>query len=218
MVARKRTDWIVDLSSVFIHFFVAPVLQIYVAHTALNALVPGLKGSLPSSLWVSLVLYAVVDYSWYWNHRLSHSDTVFWSLHRAHHLPETIDVFATSRNPLITHFFRVYLWLVGLFVYLLDDPTLFLSIAACGSVIIFWGHTNFCLPADSIAEKTISAVFATPRQHLWHHSRWNPRCNFGSVLSLWDRIHGTLHQGDTLPESYGSTQSEPAWRQILWPF
>lgn len=218
MLARTRTDWVVDLASVVIHFFIAPALQVYVTYALLRSWAPGLRGVLPGTLGVSLLLYALVDYAWYWNHRLFHTDTVFWNLHRAHHKPQTVDVMATSRNPLITHFFRVYLWLVGFFVFLLADPTLFFEIAAVGSVVIFWGHTSFCLPAGSRIEWVVSRILTTPRQHLWHHSRGNLRCNFGSVLSVWDRMHGTLHESAELPAAYGDPTAETAWRQLIWPF
>ncbi len=218
LLARTNADWLVDLSSAFTHFFIAPLLQVTFTYGVFRYFFPELQGAVSGSLAISLGLYAIVDYAWYWNHRLFHGDPFFWKLHRAHHSPKVVDVLSTSRNPFITHFFRVYLWLVGLFVYLLADPGYFLWVSVFGSAIIFWGHTPFCLPADSQIEKMISRLLVTPRQHLWHHSRGNPNCNFGSVFSLWDRIHGTLFQSDGLPLAYGESVNLPILKQLLWPF
>jgi len=218
MLGRSGADWFVDLSSVFIHFAVAPALQIYVVYSLLHRFAPSLKGCLGSSPALAIFLYLAVDYAWYWNHRLFHSDTVFWKLHETHHAPEVVDVISTSRNPLITHFFRVYLWLAGFFAYLLADPSWFVGAAAAGSIFIFWSHTSFCLPPDSRLERVLSIVFVTPRQHLWHHARGDLRCNFGSVISVWDRIHGTFHVSDSLPPAYGSPDRPSLWKQVVWPF
>ena len=218
MFSRSFIDWIVDGSSVIIHFVIAPVLQVYAVYRLLDYFTPGLKGALHSSFWLSLGLYVVVDYTWYWNHRLFHEHPFFWKLHHSHHTPQAVDVLSTSRNPLITHFFRVYLWLFGFFAYCLDDPTPFFEIAGIGSALIFWGHTQFCFPAGSKIERTFSLIFVTPRQHLWHHGRGFPKLNYGSVFSLWDRVHGTLLLSDRLPDSYGDPVKLSAWKQIVWPF
>jgi sterol desaturase/sphingolipid hydroxylase (fatty acid hydroxylase superfamily) len=226
MVASERrrfteksvADWVTDLASVLMHFLVLPSLQVAVVYGLLNALVPHWKGTLPGTFSVSLLLYVLVDYSWYWNHRLFHARTPLWSLHKTHHSPEQVDVFVTPRNALVAHFLMVYFWFLGLSTFLLADSSWFLGFAAFGVVVNFWGHTNFYLPCESWANRLLRTVIVTPREHLWHHSRENPHCNFGTVLSFWDRLHGTEHCGAERPAAFGEPAQRTVWNQLIWPF
>ena len=67
-------------------------------------------------------------------------------------------------------------------------------------------------------ERLVSAVFITPHDHFWHHSADNPHCNFGTVFSMWDRLHGTYHSPERLPSAFGTRLDMPVWRQLLFPF
>jgi sterol desaturase/sphingolipid hydroxylase (fatty acid hydroxylase superfamily) len=218
MVEKSTADWVTDIASVLMHFLILPALQVAVVFKLLNTFLPAWKGALPSSFWLSLLLYVLLDYSWYWNHRLFHARTPLWNLHRTHHSPEQIDVFVTPRNALLSHFLMVYFWFIGLATYLLSDASLFLTFATFGVVINFWGHTNFFLPCESWLNRVLSTVIVTPREHLWHHSRENPRCNFGTVLSFWDRWHGTDYCGADRPAAFGDPSKRTVWNQLIWPF
>lgn len=218
MSAKLLADWITDIASVLMHFVILPALQVAIVLTLLNTIVPTWKGILPSSLGLSLLLYVLIDYSWYWNHRIFHAQTLLWNLHKTHHSAEQIDVFVTPRNALIAHFFMVYFWFIALVTYLLNDASLFLAFAAFGVVINFWGHTNFFLPCESLLNRVLSAVIVTPREHLWHHSRENPHCNFGTVFSVWDRLHHTNYCGSDRPAAFGDPSRRTVWNQLIWPF
>ena len=43
-------------------------------------------------------------------------------------------------------------------------------------------------------DRWLRLVIVTPRMHWLHHSRWQPETNsnYASVLSVWDRLFGTL--------------------------
>lgn len=218
MQSKNISDWITDLTSLAVHFFVIPGIQVIVVYGLLDYLVPQWKGILPSNFWIALGLNLLLDYAWYWNHRILHAQTPLWNLHKTHHAPESLDVFVTSRNALVTHFLMVYFWFIGGATYLLQDPTLFLGIAAIGSVINFWGHTSFALPCESTVNKILSAVIVTPREHHWHHSQENPNCNFATVFTFWDRMHKTMHCKSDLPAAYGEPSKKTVWNQLFWPF
>lgn len=218
MTEKSLSDWITDIASVLMHFLVLPILQGAIVYKLLDTLVPQWKGALPATPWLALLLYVAVDYAWYWNHRIFHWQTPLWSLHKTHHAPEQIDVFVTPRNALLSHFLMVYFWLIALCVYVLSDPSLFLLFAALGTVVNFWGHTNFFLPCESWPNRILSAVIVTPREHLWHHSQENPHCNFGTVISVWDRLHGTAYCGEERPKAFGEPAPRTVWNQLVWPF
>lgn len=216
--SKSTTDWVVDSISLFMHFFAIPALQVLIVGGLLSWLAPQWRGTLPSGIGISLLIYIIVDYGWYWNHRILHSNTPLWRLHRTHHAPTQIDLFVTSRNLLITHFLMIYFWAIGGVVYLLQDPTSFLVLASFGMVLNFWGHTSFTLPCNHIINRIVAAVFVTPREHLWHHSRERPHCNFGTVISIWDRLHGTFYCESETPKAYGETYKKTVWNQLFWPF
>lgn len=218
MTEKSAADWVTDIASILMHFFVLPALQVAIVYKLLNTFAPAWKGSLPSSLVVSLALYLLIDYAWYWNHRIFHAQTPLWNLHKTHHSPEQVDVFVTSRNALLAHFLMVYFWLIAAAVFLLSDATIFLAIATGGIVINFWSHTNFFLPCESLLNRMLIKVIVTPREHLWHHSRENPHCNFGTVFSFWDRWHGTDYCGSDRPAAFGEKSKRTVWNQLLWPF
>jgi sterol desaturase/sphingolipid hydroxylase (fatty acid hydroxylase superfamily) len=218
MLEKPLADWIVDLTSVLMHFLILPALQVAIVYKLLNTFLPTWKGMLPSSFWLSALLYVVIDYMWYWNHRIFHARTPLWSLHKTHHSAEQLDVFVTPRNSILSHFLMVYFWFLALAVYLLSDPTIFLAFATAGVVINFWGHTNFFLPCNAWYNRLLSAIIVTPREHLWHHSRENPHCNFGTVFSFWDRWHGTNHCGDERPTAFGEPGKRKVWTELVWPF
>lgn len=184
----------------------------------LDYFVPDLEGTLAPTVLTSVGLYLLVDYAWYWNHRLFHAETPLWNLHSTHHKPTHIDVFITARNAFVSHLAMVYLWLIGLATYLLSDMSLFLGMVAFGTIINFWGHTHLNFKSGSLANRLVSVFLVTPRDHTWHHSRENSRCNFGTVLNIWDRLHGTFYSPARSPDAFGDPTLSNAWRQLVWPF
>jgi len=65
-------------------------------------------------------------------------------------------------------------------------------------------HTKFRLSAK--ANEIISWVFITPNLHHVHHHYRLPHTdrNYGDILSIWDRLFKTFHQGLPLSETtYG---------------
>jgi sterol desaturase/sphingolipid hydroxylase (fatty acid hydroxylase superfamily) len=216
---KSFSDWIIDVASLLMHFLIVPALQVLIVIGLLNWLAPEWKGIVPSPFLASLFFYLLIDYGWYWNHRILHSRTKLWNLHRTHHAPTQIDVFVTSRNLLITHFLMIYFWAIGFAVYVLQDPSIFLVFASIGMVLNFWGHTSFSIPCNHLFNKIISSVIVTPREHLWHHSRENSQCNYGTVINIWDRLHGTFYCKSEHPKEYGDVSyKKTVWNQLFWPF
>lgn len=212
-------DWVVDVVSLLMHFSVLPALQVIIVFGLLKWSLPELENTIESGVFASVLVYLIIDYLWYWNHRIMHSRTWLWNLHRTHHAPEQVDIFTTARNLIITHFLMVYFWAIGAAVYFFNDPTYFLILAAFGMILNFWGHTSFSLPCSNPFNILFTSVFVTPREHLWHHSQKKPYCNFGTVISLWDRLHGTFYCESNHPETYGDiSYKKSIWNQLFWPF
>jgi sterol desaturase/sphingolipid hydroxylase (fatty acid hydroxylase superfamily) len=160
----------------------------------------------------------LIDYAWYWNHRLLHSRTMLWNFHMVHHAADHLDVLASARNSFWSPVLMVYMWSFSLILFLAKSPTNFLLIASFGLIINFRGHTNFNFKRDGVINKVISQVFITPLDHFWHHSTENSYCNFGTFFNFWDRIHGTFHSPDQLPKKLGFPINMKTWKQLFFPF
>lgn len=195
---RTRTDWWIDGFGLFSQGLFVPFLQIIFVSKLFSLLLPQFKGVLASSFYTGwgfafFLNFIVIDFLYYWNHRIFHSRSAWW-LHKVHHSSTNLDILATSRNSFWTIFFLVYLWLQGLMVYLLADSTAFLVAAAVSASLDLWRHSS--LKVSDKAYKILSLVLITPREHRWHHSRDVYNVNFGANLCIWDRIFGTYHSDE----------------------
>ena len=74
-------------------------------------------------------------------------------------------------------------------------------------------------------DKAISLLIVSPNMHKFHHHYQLPwtDCNYGNVLSIWDRIFGTYMYGDPKKIQYGldssdHTDDESILVQLAIPF
>ena len=215
--SRKASDWVIDLTSLAIHLWGLPLIQTLILLRMFEWIVPQYRGSVSVGPFVSLGLYVLLDYLWYWNHRLLHSYTWIWNLHAVHHSAKQVDVFTTARNSVWSHVFEIYIWFIAGMLYLARDPSWFVTIVILGSMSNFWTHTMLTFPRMSKAYRWASFILITPHEHLWHHSTSHSNTNFATVFSIWDRWHGTLHAPEELPELYGNEYIENPVLQLVLP-
>lgn len=216
-LSRLQEDWWIDIANLVIHLWGLPLLQSLVLLNLYDWATPAYRGSVSSGFATSLLLYVLLDYLWYWNHRLLHSYTWVWNLHAVHHSAKQVDVFTTARNSVWSHFAEVYVWYISIAAFVLRDPSWFIGFVIVGSMLNFWTHTRYSFSRESRLYRSLSLVFILPQEHLWHHSASHSNTNFGTVFSLWDRLHRTRYAPMQLPESYGSDYIPGAFRQLLLP-
>jgi sterol desaturase/sphingolipid hydroxylase (fatty acid hydroxylase superfamily) len=67
----------------------------------------------------------------------------------------------------------------------------------------YFTHANLRLPSP--LEQAVGYIFVTPRIHKFHHHDEAPwtDSNYGNMFSLWDRIFGTMVDGDVKSIAYG---------------
>src|SRR5262245_8018002 len=218
VLRRKPADWVLDGAGLLIQGIVVPASQAILIFGLLFALIPKAHGALNLSATSGFLLnFVVVDYLYYWNHRWLHCKTL-WPAHAVHHTPEQTDVFITSRNTLWTPLLVVYLWINGLFLFLLRDPSAFLFAASLTAGLDLWRHSSFSLRPGSAFHRALGCILITPHEHAWHHSRDRTDCNFGANLSLWDRLHGTYHSPASRAEKFGVPLALSLKRKLLFPF
>lgn len=209
--------WVLDLVGLMLQGVVIPILQVFVTVQLYQCLLPELHGvwHLPGYAAFGLNFIAV-DYLYYWNHRWLHT-VGLWPVHQVHHSVTEMDVLGTSRNTLWSSLLIVYLWVNGLFVYLLDAPGWYLGGMAITAALDLWRHSRFVVQSGWFY-RILSQWLMLPQDHHWHHAAGQPGCNFGANFRLWDRLHGTSCVRHDLPEKMGVDVELSLVKKLLLPF
>jgi sterol desaturase/sphingolipid hydroxylase (fatty acid hydroxylase superfamily) len=213
---KNLQDWIIDSSNLFVQGTLIPLIQIYVLYKVMEVVAPNHKGSIDIPLAASFLMnFILVDYLYYWNHRILHKKNLL-PIHIVHHTAKRMDVLATSRNTLWSSFFIVYLWINALIIYTLKDPTGYIFAATLTAVLDCWRHS---MVFNKKYQKTVSKYLGliTPIDHAWHHSL-KLNHNFGANLNLFDRLHGTYLYKDDYPETLGVQTKLNTFQKLFNPF
>jgi sterol desaturase/sphingolipid hydroxylase (fatty acid hydroxylase superfamily) len=148
------------------------------------------------------VLYLLVEFAYYWHHRLTHRVRWFWASHSVHHssnelmLASAVRLGWTGRLGGAIAFFTPLVWL-GF------PPQAVFGLVAAGLFWQFWLHADW-MPRLGPLEWVLN----TPTHHRVHHAS-NPEyldCNYGSSLIVFDRLFGTfVALRDDIEIRYGLT-------------
>jgi sterol desaturase/sphingolipid hydroxylase (fatty acid hydroxylase superfamily) len=156
----------------------------------------GLLGLLPglAAPWRVLLGVLLLDYTLWWWHWLNHRVRWLWRLHLVHHADPDLDAstglrFHAGEMVLSVGYRAAQVALLGVSAPALAayQALLFASVA--------FHHSNTRLPFG--LERVLVHVLVTPRMHGIHHSDYREETdsNYASLLSVWDRLHGTLRLG-----------------------
>lgn len=152
---------------------------------------------------VTLSLFVAYEFGYWLDHFLKHRVPFLWETHKPHHSAETLTPWTVWRvHPLDTLVFTNILSLTigaasGLITYALGREVPIFSIDGANIILVFFiyayvhlQHSQFWIPFTG----PLGRIFMSPAQHQIHHSidpRHHNR-NFGSCLSLFDWLFGTL--------------------------
>ena len=213
-------DWLLDLTGLLVQGVGVPLLQVLLVAVILRELLPDWSGrvALPGNAFVAgfLINVVVVDYLYYWNHRLLHT-RLLWPVHRVHHTLTAMDVLGTSRNTVWSSAFIVYLWVNGALIFFLEQPAGVVAGATLTAALDLWRHSASGPQPGSALHRALSPWLILPEDHAWHHADAEVFGNYGANLVIWDRLHGTLIQAPEPPRALGVARL-PLWRELLWPF
>jgi sterol desaturase/sphingolipid hydroxylase (fatty acid hydroxylase superfamily) len=167
---------------------------------------------MPIRFVLALVLLDGWMYVW---HRANHGIPLLWRFHRMHHIDRHVDVTTATRFHLGEH--------VGAQVLRLGLIPLFgleiWNLVVYDTLVI--AVTQFHHADISIGrwDRWLRLLIVTPYMHKVHHSDWRPETdsNFATVLSVWDRLAGTLRmRSDVKTLVFGLDEfREPLW-QSWW--
>ena len=172
-------------------------LVITVVFYALSKLIPW---HIPVNIWTTILCILLLDFLYYWGHRIEHNVRAFWSYHSVHHSSPIFNYTTALRVSFIDSFvawiFYIPLILMGFHPYIVIIAILFVL------TYQFWLHTQI-IGKLGWFEK----IFMTPSQHRVHHGSDEIYLdkNYGAILSIWDRIFRTFQEELHTP-NYGLTK------------
>lgn len=189
-----------QLSGLFLRIFAIGIFQFLFENFALFS---------REKTWVYWVaLFLLVDFTYYWAHRMSHEINLFWGGHVVHHQSEDYNLSVALRQSSLQ-----VIWTFGfsLPIAFLGFETLdFALISALNTLYQFWIHT------ETINKMGwFEFVFNTPSHHRVHHGR-NPKYidkNHAGTLIIWDKMFGTFQQEEERP-TYGITKPINSWNAV----
>ena len=149
----------------------------------------GLLSTISNPLEKAFISFLAMDLLLYGLHKASHRIDCLWMLHKVHHNDLYLNVTTAFRLHfleiiLITSMKAVLVMVLGI------EKTYLLANELVITLCIMFHHTNILV----FGEKLLGWVIITPYLHRVHHStlRNEHDHNYGAVLSLWDRLFGTL--------------------------
>ena len=138
-----------------------------------------------------VVTFLLLDLGEYFYHVIMHKVKRLWMFHLVHHSDKVVDVSTTLREHPGENIIRLSFTLL----WVLLSGAVFWALVLRQIIQVFttlFAHMNCRLPNK--IDSVLGAVFITPNLHQVHHHYQQPYTdsNYGDVLSIWDRLFGTL--------------------------
>ena len=155
-----------------------------------------------SVTWQIGLSFLAYDLSGYTIHRLSHHYGLLWRLHRVHHTDSDLDLSTYFRShPLET---ALIIGIKSALVIALGlHPVALVAHGMAKQLTMTLGHANI-RPRPRLSQ-IVSWLFVSPRFHANHHSanRLDTDSNYGEVLTIWDRLLGSIGKATGPVERFG---------------
>lgn len=146
----------------------------------------GLAGQPIWAQFVALALFSEITF--YFVHRLTHTNKFLWEFHRVHHSSAMLDSFSTSRFHLIDKAFFAAPY-VACIAYFGATPEGVFVFSVFQGFMSRYGHSNVNGPWFT------GYLITTPHFHRWHHAN-APEAqnkNFSRDFVFMDYLFGTVH-------------------------
>lgn len=177
------------------------------------------RGDYTGGWWIIADLL-ILDCVIYWWHRINHEIPFLWRFHQVHHMDEFLDTSSAVRfhfgEVLLSAVFRM----IFIYIFAIDLTSVILfEIAILVSALFH--HSNIRLPRRF--EKLLDSIIITPAVHWVHHhaKQADTDSNYGTVLSLWDRLfrsRSATVRFKEMPIGIEGVSERPLLRLIIAPF
>ena len=156
--------------------------------------------TIPTTFVSVVAAVILVDFIYYWEHRIQHQVALLWSLaHTVHHSSNQFNQATAYRlsyaDVFISPWFYLPLVIIGF------EPLVVIGAFVFNLTYQTWIHTEMIgkLPL-------LDPWLNTPSNHRVHHAvekKYHDK-NFGGILMIWDRLFGTYQEEQETP-TYGVT-------------
>jgi sterol desaturase/sphingolipid hydroxylase (fatty acid hydroxylase superfamily) len=159
---------------------------------------------------VSLVLFDFLQYAVHW---LIHKVPPFWHFHVIHHSQRQLNLLTASRSH-VGEYLIVQVFAIVPMLALQMTPFAIIGTSSAISWFNRLTHANLRWDFGPVGHFLVS-----PQYHRIHHSfeRRHHDRNYGQILTLWDRIFGTMYHEPTEYPATGVTGSGLAPSSSLNP-
>jgi sterol desaturase/sphingolipid hydroxylase (fatty acid hydroxylase superfamily) len=164
----------------------------------------GLLNYFSNPVWRAFLSFLMLDLLLYAWHKTSHSFDILWMIHRVHHNDPWLNISTAFRIHILELFIITALKAAYIVLLGLDKATVLINEAIITFFVMFH-HTNISFKGEHL----LGRVLIVPYLHHAHHSieRDEHDHNYGAVLSLWDRLFGTLAEFE--PAKIGIKEDSP---------
>jgi len=164
----------------------------------------GLLPKLGLPEWASfLISLALLDlFGQYGIHAALHRYKWLWKLHLVHHSDTEVDASTGTRHHPGDIMVRELLVMAVIAIFGIA-PYVYVIYRLITPVFAYMTHANVRMPES--LDRALSWIIVTPTMHKFHHHDVRPwtNCNYGNILSIWDRLFGTFSYGDASSVVYG---------------
>jgi sterol desaturase/sphingolipid hydroxylase (fatty acid hydroxylase superfamily) len=170
-----------------------------------------------------LVVFLLLDLTFYYWHRLNHRWPALWRFHNVHHCDPDLGVATSFRfhfgEVALSSIFRVaQVSVIG------ASLPAYAAYEAAFQLNTLFHHSNVRLPIR--LERWLNRFLVTPRMHGIHHSqvREETDSNFSVVFPWWDRLHRTLRLNVAQTRivigvpGYARPEDNRLWALVTMPF
>ncbi|OJJ21990.1 hypothetical protein BKI52_08085 [marine bacterium AO1-C] len=154
---------------------------------------------IPVNTWTAIACLLVIDFLYYWEHRLEHEIRLLWGYHSIHHSSPIYNYTTALRVSFFDNFVTWVFYLPA--VVMGFHPAIILLSVALMLMYQFWLHTELIGKMGWFGK-----IFNTPSHHRVHHGSDEIYLdkNYGGILIIWDRLFGTFQREEQTP-TYGLT-------------
>lgn len=156
-----------------------------------------------------LISFLTLDFFGGWLvHIVQHKVPILWRFHVIHHADNKVDVTTGLRHHPVESVLRGIFFFMAVIV----SGAPMYAVMIFQTILIFavsFTHANISLP--KWLDDTIGWVLVSPNMHKVHHHWQQPYTdsNYGAVLSVWDRMLGTLKKLSPSSIRYGLDRYYP---------
>lgn len=144
--------------------------------------------TLPFAWWSWILILFAEDFCYYWFHRISHENRLFWASHVVHHSSQKYNLSTALRQTWSGSFYSFIFWIPLILIGF--HPMMVLTQISISLLYQYWIHTELIHKMP----KWFEAIFNTPSHHRVHHAT-NPQYldrNHAGIFIIWDRLFGTF--------------------------